>query len=134
MRVLKAYQYLFYKLYKHYESSKYSRWWSDGKALASIIILEIMTIFSFTFYFQLFTGKSVNEFKHFNFILWLFVAAVSFINWYLFQYHNKWKNIVKKFDGVRRQNRLSDIAVWVVIFGMIFNLFFSIYMLNQSIH
>lgn len=38
---MKVYQYLFYKLYRFYETSTYSRWWSEWKAYVSMLALSI---------------------------------------------------------------------------------------------
>ena len=134
MKILKAYQYLYYKLYRFYESSMYSKWWSDWKALTTIMVIEIWTLFSFTFYYQAFTGNSVNEYKLFDIFFWIIVAIVTIINWYIFQYQDKWREIVKQFDNLpKRKNKVGSIIVLLVCLLIIFNAIFSIYTLSQSV-
>ena len=134
MILLKAYQYLYFKLYRFYESSTYSRWWSDWKALTTIIVLEIWNIFSLTFYYQAFTGKSVNEFKLFDVFFWIIITIICLINWYVFQYQDKWKENIKQFDKLsKKKNKIGSIIILLFFLIIIFNAIFSIYTLSKSV-
>ena len=130
MILLKAYQYLFYKLYRFYETSMYSRWWSDWKALVTIIVMEMWTLFSSAFYYQAFTGNVPD----FDFFIWTISAILAIWNWYLFEHQDKWKNVVEEFDKLpKKQNRIGSFIVLVVILASIANVVFSVYMLSQSV-
>ena len=112
----------------------YSKWWSDWKALTTILVLEIWTTFSFTFYYQAFTGTSVNEFKFFDIFFWFIIVIISILNWYLFQYQDKWRDIVKQFDKLPKgENKIGSIIVLLIFLLTIFNAIFSIFTLSQSV-
>ena len=49
----KAYYYLFYKLYKFWEYISIPKFWSDFKAIVSIIALEIWSFFSIINFYEL---------------------------------------------------------------------------------
>lgn len=132
--VLKAYQYFFYTLYKFYESSPYSKWWSEWKAYLSIAILSIW----------LYSGLETSAYYIFDIamkqltpiidISYLFIfTIISFINWYLFEYKNKWKKIVLKFDLLpKKNNRVRMVLVWIGIIGIIvFYFLYSIPLLGK---
>ena len=54
------------------------------------------------------------------------------IKCYLFYYQNKWKDIVKEFDKLpKNQNRIGSVIVLVVVLILIANLIFSISLLSQ---
>ncbi len=134
MELLKAYQYLFYKLYRFYESSTYSRWWSDWKALVSIIVLEMWMYFSTEIlYHYFFNVPMASSDDRIDLGILIFGFIVSVINWYLFMFQNKWRDIVEKFDKLSfKENRIGGIIVWVVIISItVFYWFYSIPLLDK---
>jgi hypothetical protein len=134
MTIFKAYQYLFYKLYSFYETSTYSRWWSDWKSLVTIIVMEIWTFFSLAFYYQAITGKSANELTWFNTFIWSISIVIGVWNWYIFVYQDKWKDVVNEFDELpKKKNRIGSFIVLFVVLVSIANLVFSVYILSQSV-
>jgi hypothetical protein len=134
MRLLKAYQYLFYKLYRFYESSTYSRWWSDWKALVSIIVLEMWMYFSTEIlYHYFFNVPMVSSDDRIDLGMLIFGFIVSVINWFLFISQNKWRDFVEEFDKLSiKENRIGGIIAWVIIISIIvFYWFYSIPLLGK---
>ena len=131
MILLKAYQYLFYKLYRFYETSTYSRWWSEWKALVTIIVMEMWTLFSLVFYYQAFTGDA----PEIDTLVWIVGAVLAVWNWYLFEHQDEWKDIVKEFDKLpKKQNRIGSFIVLLIVSVSIANVVFSVYTLSQSVN
>lgn len=131
MKLLRGYPYLYYKLYRFYQTSTYSGWWSDWKALTTIVAMEIWTLFSSAFYYQAVTRKSANDLTWFKMSIWISSAILIIWNWYLFEYKDKWKNIVADFDKLpKKQNKIGSIIILAVVLILIANLIFSIYLLS----
>ncbi|PIF33082.1 hypothetical protein CLU81_3656 [Flavobacterium sp. 9] len=127
MILLKAYQYFFYKLYRFYEASIYSKWWSEWKAYVTMLALSIWSYsaieISYHYLFNI-PLKSSNSIIDISTLVFAF--AISALNWFLFVYQNKWKAIVINFDKLsKKQNRIGGIIVWVVIILILF--FYWIY-------
>ena len=134
MVLLKAYQYIFYKLYRFYESSTYSRWWSDWKAYITILALSIWLYFAMnTCYHYFFNVPMVSSDDIIDLGMLIFGLIVSVFNWYLFVYQNKWKNIVEEFDKLSdKENRIGGTIVWIIIISItIFYWFYSIPLLGK---
>ncbi len=134
MGLLKAYQYFFYKLYRFYESSTYSKWWSDWKALVSIIVLEMWMYFSTEIlYHYFFNVPMVSSNDRIDLGMLIFGFIVSIINWSLFISQSKWRDIVEEFDKLSiKENRIRGIIVWVIIISIIvFYWFYSIPLLGK---
>ncbi len=134
MKLLKAYQYFFYKLYRFYETSTYSRWWSEWKALTTILAIELWTIASVFYYVQAQTSKSIMPSSIYNPSTISILILLGGGNWYLFEHKDKWKNIVEEFDKLtKKQNRIGSVIVLLVILASIVNVVFSVYTLSQSV-
>jgi hypothetical protein len=134
MALLKAYQYFFYKLYRFYESSTYSRWWSDWKALVSIIVLEMWIYFSIEIlYHYFFNIPMVSSDDRIDLGMLIFGFIVSVINWSLFISQNKWRDFVEEFDKLSiKENRIGGTIVWIVIISItFFYWFYSIPLLGK---
>ncbi|WP_298307946.1 hypothetical protein [Flavobacterium sp.] len=134
MALLKAYQYFFYKLYRFYESSTYSRWWSDWKALVSIIVLEMWIYFSIEIlYHYFFNIPMVSSDDRIDLGMLIFGFIVSVINWSLFIFQNKWRDFVEEFDKLSiKENRIGGTIVWIIIISItIFYWFYSIPLLGK---
>lgn len=134
MILLKAYQYLFYKLYKFYESSMYSKWWSEWKAYVTMLALSIWLYsaieISYHYFFNI-PMKSSDTNTYSTMII--FSSIITAINWFLFEYQDKWKNIIEKFDKLsKRKNKIGGIIVWIIIISIIvFYWFYSIPLLGR---
>ena len=134
MILLKAYQYFFYKLYRFYETSTYSKWWSEWKAYVSMLALSIwlyLALETSYHYFYNIPMKSSDTNTYSTMII--FSSIIAIINWLLFEYKDKWKNIVSEFDKLeKKENRISGIVVWIVIISIIvFYWFYSIPLLGK---
>ena len=134
MKLLKAYQYLFYKLYRFYETSMYSKWWSEWKAYVSMLALSIWFYLaletSYYYYFDI--PVSYSDTDTYLSIL-VFGSIIAVINWLLFEHQDKWKNIVSEFDKLpKKNNRIGGVVVWAIIISIIvFYWFYSISLLSK---
>ena len=134
MILLKAYQYLFYKLYKFFETSTYSRWWSEWKAYISILALSIWLYFAIdTSYHFFFNVPVKSSDTSIDLSTVIFGIIVGIINWLLFEYQDKWRVIVKEFDKLPKQkNKIGGFIVWTIIVLIIaFYWFYSIPLLGK---
>ena len=61
MKLLKLYQYFFYKLYKSIEYTSVPKFWSEWKAIGFLILLEIWTINIIDVLFHYFTGMAMSS-------------------------------------------------------------------------
>jgi len=127
--MLKAYQYFFYKTYKFIKNNSIPNLWSQWRAIASMIILEIFLINSIIVYFHYFTGiqKDVTNggIQPFGIIM-LFILAG--FNYYIFDHKSKWKNIIKKYDNLpKRKVDTGGILVAIISIAIIASYFFCIF-------
>ncbi|KFF03861.1 hypothetical protein [Chryseobacterium luteum] len=130
-KVKRAYYYLFYKLYKHYENSS-EPWWSDFKASASIGALEIWLILSILNYFLMITGETIG-----NLNIWQPSVFIPFILLFLLHYiafirTDIWKEYIKEFDQLSKEkNKKGGTITWLIIIFIIINTILSYYLLFQ---
>jgi len=126
---MKAYYYLFYKLYKFWELISFPKFWSDFKANISICALEIWLILSLINYYNIFIDRSYSLDKT---IFFLIVGVIMVINILTFVYLDKWKDYNKEFDKLpRKKNIKGGIIVWFIILLIIANLIYSFYLMSQ---
>ena len=52
MRLKRAYNYLFYKLYKFWEAVSVPKFWSDAKAVLILAVLQEFTALSLMMYYK----------------------------------------------------------------------------------
>lgn len=134
MKLLKAYQFFFYKLYRFYESSPNNRWWSEWKAYVTILALSIWLYcaigVSYHYFFNV-SMKSSNTSVDLSTII--FGLFVGITNWILFERKDKWKVIVKEFNELPKQkDKIGGIIVWtIIILIIIFYWFYSIPLLGK---
>lgn len=134
MIILKAYQYFFYILYRFFEASTYSRWWSEWKANVVMLALSLWLYASIEITFHYLYEIPL---KPSNFVIdisaGLFLLTVGILNWFLFEYDDRWKEIVKDFDSLsKRKNRIGSVIVWTVILGItIYYWFISLPLLEK---
>lgn len=119
MILLKAYNYFFYKLYTFFESSTYSRWWSEWKAYVVMLALSlwlynsIETTVRYIYQIPVSTDYSVIDLQ-----TALFLISVGVFNWFLFEYNDRWKEVVKYY-GQKRNDKVGGIIVWTIVLGII---------------
>jgi hypothetical protein len=127
----KAYSYLFYKMYKHFESGP-SIWLSDWKASFSILVLEIWLCLSGLNYYSIFFKKAVLSdtiLTVSSLCLVVFLAAIKYI---AFEYQDRWKKVVNDFDELpKNKNKAGTYIVLTVILIIIANLIFSFFLLSK---
>ena len=132
--MLKAYQYFFYKTYKFIKNNSIPNLWSQWRAIALMIILEILFINSIVVYFHYFTGieKDVTGggIQPSSLIMLFLLAG---FNYYTFDHKNKWKNIVKKYDNLpKRKVDTGGILVAMITIAIIASyLFCLLYVMEQ---
>lgn len=129
---MKAYYYLFYKIYKFYEKAP-ARFWSDWKASISITALEIWLLF-LLFNVRSLIKNEILELKISHPIIIVPFLLFLIINYYLFIYTDRWKEYMKEFDELPRpKNTLGGIIVWVLIISIIVGFFVSAYFVQRDV-
>jgi len=117
----KAYCYLFYKLYKFWESISIPKFWSDAKAILIIAVLQGFTALSLMVYYKVF----FNESSHLLTQKWIYVVIGLFCflpNYFFFYRTDYWKQIVHQYDKwPERKNNKGSISVGLFIFFIIVN-------------
>lgn len=127
----RAYYYLFYKLYKHYEDSS-TPWWSDFKASVSIGILEIWLLLSTLNYFLLTTGKKIGELTLQQPLVFIPIVILFLLHYFSFIHTDIWKKFNQEFDQLpTEKNKVGSIIVWSVIIVIVVNMIFSYYLLYE---
>jgi uncharacterized protein YjeT (DUF2065 family) len=134
MNVKKAYYYLYYKLYRLFEWTATSPWWSEWKALAVIDLLGFMIAFSFLTYYNIFVDRNLivghGPVKVIS--LAVFILGIVLPNFLIFTYRDQWKNIAAKFDQLPKlKNRIGSLIVFGVIVLILANLIYSFYLDSQ---
>jgi len=128
---MKAYYYLFYKLYKFWENGHFT-FWSEWKASISIIVLQIWFILSLFVYYKIF----INRYIHLagdNIEIYLVAIPIWGINYFIFHHHSKWRSIVVEFDKLpQEKNKIGGIIVWSIIILVVVNVIFSFYLMSQT--
>lgn len=129
---MKMYYYLFYKLYKFWETAP-ARFWSDFKSGISIIALEVWLLFSLFNYYSLIRNEKLDI--SFTSPVIIFPLVLIFIvNYWFFVHNNKWKYYVVEFDKIpRNRNLIGGIIVWLVIVIIIVNFFVSGYLVQKNV-
>ena len=128
-KIKRAYYYLFYKLYKWYEKAPVV-WWSDWKAVVSIVALEIWFLLSIGTYFSVFTKKTI-ELTVTHPIVFIPTVSIILVNYLIFIHTDKWKDIVKEFDQLpKRTNKIGGWIVFGVILLIVANLIFAFYQMS----
>ncbi|RYE57829.1 MAG: hypothetical protein EOP48_04925 [Sphingobacteriales bacterium] len=124
------YHYSFYKLYKSFEASP-SRYWSEWKASLVMDVLVGFLFMSFSLLYEVVTKRQSFLFGS-NVVLWLFVILISVFNFFLFNYKDNWKQIVREYDSLSmKTNLIGGIVFWIVFTFIIGFLVFSFYLFSQ---
>lgn len=119
---------MFYKLYKHYESSS-EPWWSDWKAGASMGALEIWLLLSIGAYYSILTKTSI-ELSISMPIIYIPLLVIFILNYFSFMYNDIWKEYNKEFNQLpKKKNILGGWIVFGIIVFVIGNMLFSFYLL-----
>lgn len=130
-KIKRAYYYLFYKLYKWYEKAPVV-WWSEWKAVVSIVALEVWVIACLLNYYMLLFDNHLPLGSINTFSIYLFALIVIVPNYFIFIHKKKWKNYVQKFDQLpKRTNKIGGWIIFGLISFIIINFIFSFYLYYQ---
>lgn len=125
--MIRAYYYIFYKLYKFWDYVSIPKFATEWKAGFSIIVLQIWIYFScLNYYFSSNNLKThVNFFDPFIVVPFILILLIDYI---AFVYNNHiWKNYKIEFDQFsKKKNFIGGIIVWGIILSIIIFHFFII--------
>lgn len=130
-KIIKIYQYLFYKLYNSLEKYSSPRFWSEWKASLLLILLLFSIFYSLILYYEIFIDKYASIGNNY-FILFSFIITVFIINYNLFLKQDKWKNIVRYFDKLSvKKQRLGSVIFILFCLGCIVNFVYAFYLFSK---
>lgn len=128
MTIKKAYQYLYYKFYKHFEKGVV--WMTEWKASLAMDVLICFIIASAITYYKVFLNRRFHLSEN-NFDLLGMVLIVAGLNYFPFHHKDKWKAIVRNFNQIdERKNKVGGWIVFSVLAFIVANLFFSFYLMS----
>lgn len=78
------------------------KFWSESKAIISLLALEIWFILAVGIYVHVFTGVRIIPANPFHPITLIFFAFLLIIKWYIFHYRDNWRVIVRETDSLPR--------------------------------
>lgn len=127
--IRKAYDYLFFTLYRLGEIAP-SRWWSEWKAGIIMIFLWgalIATIDNLRLYF--FRATTLSDYP----ILALSVGLIiAIIHYFMYIHKDKWRDKILKFRNIDKKKDIAGILLVIVLVGLIiFGLIYSIRLLGK---
>ncbi len=129
--IKRAYYYLFYKLYKFWESASDPKFWSDRKASVTIVVMEIWILISCFIYYTIF----FNRYFHVNIkhpVVIISGIIVFLINYLAFAHTDKWREYVKEFEQLpKRKNKIGNWIVLGLVLLIVSNVIFSFYLMSR---
>ncbi len=130
--IKKGYYYLFYKLYKFWETAP-AKFWSDFKAGVSIIALELWLLFLiFNIRSLIMNQKLEFEISHPVIIVPFLIIIIG--NYILFVHTDKWKEYNAKFEQLpKKKNMIGGIIVWIIIILIIVSYWGSAYLVQKNV-
>ena len=105
MSFKEAYQFLFYKLYKTIKNISIPEFMSDWKAVALMIMLEILLFFSAALYYMIFIDRRT-KFLDYNLTYILPLVGIISIKYFLFADTQKCLMIINKFDSLSKKENI----------------------------
>jgi hypothetical protein len=131
MKSREVYYYLFYKLYKFWETVSTPKFWSDWKASLSMDVLIYFLVQAFFIYYNVLIDRE-SDLGESTIEVILLVGVVSISNYFIFHHKDQWREIVHEFDKwPKEKNKRGNIIAATVIFTIIVNLIFSFYLMSQ---
>ena len=136
MTFKKAYQYLFYKLYKFYDTDSSlwwsSKWWTDWKASFSLLVLEVWLLISFVVYFEVITKKELLPENVLDKVGITVVIILAIAKYFAFEHRDRWKDYVAEFNQwPEKKNRIGTLVVWLIVVFILGNLIFAFYLMSK---
>lgn len=123
------YYYLFYKLYNFWEKASIPRFWSDAKAVITIVTLEIFIIYSLIFYYD----SLINPKSHFGegyketVIMFLVVVVPNYL---IFLHEDRWKEAIKEFGSwPADRNKRGGVITLIVVSTIVLHFFLVMFFL-----
>lgn len=130
MSIKKVYDYLFYKLYKSLEISSFA-FWSDWKASFLMDFLGCCLVFSLSIGYELITKRTPFLFTSKATII-IFLMPIVVFNFFMFNHNNKWKAIIKEFDGwPKKKNTIGGVIAWLIFLLIFSSVIFMFYLMSQ---
>ena len=127
-KIVKAYHYIYYKLYKWIGEEN---GWTDWKASLSMDALIFFFLFSFIIYTDVFINPNLNLGNDYL-LTGIFILIIVVPNYFIFNHKDQWKGIIKEFDKLPdRTNNIGGAIVFAVLLFIIGNLIFSFYLMSQ---
>lgn len=128
MNLKNKYEYLYYSLYNFWETVSYPKFWSDAKAVLSIIILELFIIQSGIIYYLSFIDNASHFGQNFGEI-GVMLVLVCAPNYYYFLYKEKTKSIIQSFDQLDcKKKRVYGWVTWIIIVAIIVQFFLLLFL------
>ena len=96
-----------------------------------MMALEIWFAFSLYNYYTMFINRHATlEIRSFKVIF--FIIALLALNYFSFDYKEKWKARIAEFDQwSKKKNMIGGIIAWSFILMIVANLIFSYYLMSQ---
>ena len=118
---MKAYCYLFYKLYKFWDAISIPKFWSDAKGVLTLVVLQELTALSLIVYYKTFINQNTQLLTE-KWVYILTCALCFFPNFFFFYYNDNWKQIVHRYEKwPESKNNNGGVLVAVCIFAMVGN-------------
>lgn len=128
---MKAYYYLFYKLYKFWELVSIPKFWSDFKAMVSIGALKMWLVGLLINFYRIYIDPEMTFSLSFYIGLALFFGGLNYL---LFIHIDKWKEYNAEFDKLPIFNNiLGGIISSIIIISIIAGYFFSAYYMQKHV-
>ncbi|ROI04544.1 hypothetical protein EGI16_07705 [Chryseobacterium sp. G0240] len=124
MRLIKIYYYFFYFFYKFWDRISLPKFWSDTKAVITLIVLKSFIFISILYYTDL-------ELTKFQLIL-ISLLFIIFPDLYLFVFKSEWKDFIIHYDHLpKSENRMYKLFVVFIVFLIIANFMYSRYWMDN---
>jgi magnesium-transporting ATPase (P-type) len=134
MKIKELYNYFFYAIYSFWEEISIPKFWSDAKAIFSMITLEAITALSALVYYRFFFNRHSDLLKQKWVYILIFVLTVSF-NYYSFIFKDQSKQIVSKYDKWTKEKiDKGNLWVWIIILITLANFIFACCLYSKTIH
>ncbi|WP_131535589.1 hypothetical protein [Pedobacter nototheniae] len=133
MKIKEAYYYFYYTIYKAWSKNYNPLLTNRFKADICITVLQIWMIIALYAYMSIFLGVRIELSigQPLGFIPFLLAFCTTL---YFFTFSNKWKSSFEEFEKwPKKKKRIGSLIVWCVVIFILFNLVFSVKLMNEII-
>lgn len=124
---MEFYRYIYYKIYKAFEPMGC---WPKFRALAFLLVLEILFLGSILNYFSIVTGIFFNLPENDLWAFLIILGIASFNSWTIDEVGQK--KLIKKFDKLpRKKNFRGTLIVWGGILLVMFFFYHSMFLYDR---